>query len=288
MKIAVVGSINADLITKTSKVPKPGETITGLEFFIGEGGKGLNQAVAASRVESDVTLFGAIGKDSNGEFLLNSMKKNKVKSDYINICENTKTGVANIVLCNGENSIIVVQGANKECTPHYVNSVKKHILECDVIIMQLEIPMDTVKEVINFAYENNKIIILNPAPALKMDKALLQKVNYIIPNEHEYKILFDTNEPIDEILKKYPKKLIITNGDKGVWYCENNEVINIKAPKVEVVDTTGAGDTFIGTFASAIAKSVSLNEAIEFGVKCSSISVTKLGAQGGMPYLKDI
>lgn len=288
MKIAVIGSINADLVTKTTIIPKQGETINGLDFFIGEGGKGLNQAVAASRVEGDVTLFGAIGNDTNGEFLLNSMKKNKINIDYIKKCENEKTGIANIVLCNGENSIIIVQGANKECSAQYVNSVKKNILECDVVVMQLEVPINTVNEVINFAYENNKIIILNPAPAVKMDKALLQKINYIIPNEHEYKILFDTNEPIDEILKRYPKKLIITNGDKGVWYSENNEIINISAPKVDVVDTTGAGDTFIGTFASAITKGYSLKDAIEFGVKCSSISVTKLGAQGGMPYLKDI
>ncbi|WP_010294127.1 ribokinase [Clostridium senegalense] len=288
MKIAVIGSANADLVTKTNKLPKPGETLIGEGFFIGEGGKGLNQAVAASRIGGDVNFFGAIGKDTHGEFLLESMKKNNLKVKNIKICEQIKTGIANIMLCDGENSIVIVAGANSKCNIEYINSIKEKILECDIIVLQLEIPLDTVEFIINLAYKNNKKIILNPAPAIKLSKEIVDKVSYIIPNEHEYKVVLDTENAMEKELKKYPNKLIITNGENGVWYFDGKEVINIPAKKVKVIDTTGAGDTFVGTFAGAIANELALKEAIEFGVKCSGISVTKLGAQGGMPYLKDL
>lgn len=288
MKIAVIGSSNVDLVTKTKKVPIMGETIKGEEFFISEGGKGLNQAVAASRVGSDVEFFTAIGKDSHGEFLMESMKNNKLFIKNIKICENEKTGIANIVLSEGENSIIIVSGANSKCSKEYIQKVEKEILNCDIIVLQLEIPIDTVEEVIRVCKNKNKIIILNPAPAIKLSKNVIEDVTYIIPNEHEYKIILDTCESMDMILKKYPNKFIITNGDKGVWYNDGNKIINIPAKKVNVVDTTGAGDTFVGTFASALSRNLSLKDAIEFGVKCSSISVTKLGAQGGMPYIQDL
>ncbi|GAA0125771.1 ribokinase [Clostridium sp. CTA-19] len=288
MKIAVIGSANADLVTKTNKLPKPGETLIGESFFIGEGGKGLNQAVAASRIGGDVNFFGAIGKDTHGEFLLESMKKNNLKVKNIKICEQVKTGIANITLCDGENSIVIVAGANSKCNIEYISSIKEKILECDIIVLQLEIPLDTVEFIINLAYKNNKKIILNPAPAIKLSKEIVDKVSYIIPNEHEYKVVLHTENAMEKELEKYPNKLIITNGENGVWYFDGKEVVNIPAKKVKVIDTTGAGDTFVGTFAGAIANKFALKEAIEFGVKCSGISVTKLGAQGGMPYLKDL
>ncbi|NEU04773.1 ribokinase [Clostridium senegalense] len=288
MKIAVIGSANADLVTKTNKLPKPGETLIGESFFIGEGGKGLNQAVAASRIGGDVNFFGAIGKDTHGEFLLESMKKNNLKVKNIKICEQIKTGIANIMLCDGENSIVIVAGANSKCNIEYIKSIKEKILECDIIVLQLEIPLDTVEFIINLAYKNNKKIILNPAPAIKLSKEIVDKVSYIIPNEHEYKVVLHTENAMEKELEKYPNKLIITNGENGVWYFDGKEVVNIPAKKVKVIDTTGAGDTFVGTFAGAIANKFALKEAIEFGVKCSGISVTKLGAQGGMPYLKDL
>lgn len=289
-KIVVIGSINVDLVFISDIRPKAGETVLGNDFRTVAGGKGANQAVAAAKLGADVTMIGCIGDDSNGEFSLNNFKNLDVNTSCINKIKDTPTGVANIIVADNDNSIIVIAGANYKLNKELIDKYKKEILEADLVMLQLEIPMDTVDYVINFCYENNIKTILNPAPAIKLSKELIEKATYITPNEHECKIILDEDLDADikTILKRYPNKLIMTIGEKGVMYFDGDSIVTVPGYKVEAVDTTGAGDTFNGAFARAIVNNYNLKGAIDFANKAASKSVTKLGAQTGMPYLAEM
>lgn len=285
--IVVVGSINADLVFTSKKRPKAGETVLGEDFKLIPGGKGANQAVAASRLGANVTMLGCVGKDENGKFLINNLSKNNVNTKYIETIDNVPSGVASIVLAEGDNSIIVVPGANHSITKDMIDNHKDMLLNSKVVVLQLEIPISVVKYVIDICYENNIITILNPAPAIKLDPSILDKATYITPNEHECPIIFN-NDNVQSLLSKYPNKLLITEGSKGVKYNDSNSTRQIPTIKVDVVDTTGAGDTFNGAFATAVVNNYELEKAILFSNKAAALSVTKFGAQGGMPTLKDV
>lgn len=289
-KIVVIGSINVDLVFISDIRPKAGETVLGNDFRTVAGGKGANQAVAAAKLGADVTMIGCIGDDSNGEFSLNNFKSLNVDTSCINKIKDTPTGVANIIVADNDNSIIVVAGANYKLNKELIDRYKKEILEADLVMLQLEIPMDTVDYIINLCYENNIKTILNPAPAVKLSKELIEKATYITPNEHECKIILDEdlNADIETILKRYPNKLIMTIGEKGVMYFDAEKIVTVSGYKVEAVDTTGAGDTFNGAFARALVNNYNLKDAIDFANKAASKSVTKLGAQTGMPYLAEM
>lgn len=285
--IVVIGSINADLVFTSKKRPKAGETVLGEDFKIIPGGKGANQAVAASRLGANVTMLGCVGNDENGKFLINNLSKNNVNTKYIETIDNVPSGVASIVLAEGDNSIIVVPGANHSITKEMINNHKDILLNAKVVVLQLEIPISVVKYVIDICYENNIKTILNPAPAIKLDPSILDKATYITPNEHECPIIFN-NDNVQSLLSKYPNKLLITEGSKGVKYNDSNSTRQIQTIKVDVVDTTGAGDTFNGAFATAVVNNYELEKAILFSNKAAALSVTKFGAQGGMPTLKDV
>lgn len=289
-KIVVIGSINVDLVFISDIRPKAGETVLGSDFRTVAGGKGANQAVAAAKLGADVTMIGCVGDDSNGEFSLNNFKSLNVDTSCINKIKDTPTGVASIIVADNDNSIIVIAGANYKLNKELIDKYKKEILEADLVMLQLEIPMDTVDYVINFCYENNIKTILNPAPAVKLSKELIEKATYITPNEHECKIILDEdlNADIKTILKRYPNKLIMTIGEKGVMYFDGEAIVTVPGYKVEAVDTTGAGDTFNGAFARAIVNNYNLKDAIDFANKAASKSVMKLGAQTGMPYLSEM
>lgn len=289
-KIVVIGSINADLVFLSDIRPKAGETVLGNDFKTVPGGKGANQAVAASRLGSNVSMIGCVGNDSNGRFLLDNFNKNSVNIDSVRTKEGIPTGVANIIVAENDNSIIVISGANNEMNKEIIDENKDKILDADIVMLQLEIPLETVKYVIDYCYNNNIKTILNPAPAIKLDEDIIKKSTFLTPNEHECKLILglDNNVDIVDIIKKYPNKMFITLGEKGVMYYNGTEKIIVPSCKVEVVDTTGAGDTFNGAFASAVSKGSSINDAIKFANKASSKSVTKFGAQGGMPYLNEI
>lgn len=289
-KIVVIGSINADLVFSSDIRPKAGETVLGSDFKVVPGGKGANQAVAASRLGSDVSMIGCIGDDDNGKFLLDNFRKNNVEISSIEFKENVPTGVANIVVAENDNSIIVVSGANNDMNKRIIDKNKDKILEADIVMLQLEIPLETVKYVVDYCYNNNIKTILNPAPAIKLDNEIIDKVTFLTPNEHECKLILGLDNTVDvvDIIKKYPNKMLITLGEKGVMYYDGFEKIVVPSFKVEVVDTTGAGDTFNGAFASALSNGSSINSAIKFANKASSKSVTKFGAQGGMPYKNEI
>ncbi|MGG0718441.1 ribokinase [Robertmurraya massiliosenegalensis] len=287
-KIAVIGSINIDYFVESKVVPKFGETVTGENFFMAFGGKGANQAVAASRLGGDVTLFGSIGNDDQKVVLLNHFKKEHINIEYLNIVDSVSTGAAFIELHNSENRIIIVPGANQYTDINYIENNLDRLLEHDVFLFQMEIPLKTIEFLIPILSKHNKIIILDPAPAQHLSKGILDKVSYLTPNEHEFAVVINEKENQESALKKYPNKLIITEGEKGVSFYNGKEIIKVPARQTKAVDTTGAGDTFTGAFTVGISEGKTLEECIQFGTYAASIAVTKKGAQAGMPYKQEI
>jgi ribokinase len=285
--IVVVGSINADLVFEADKRPNPGETLIGKDFKTVPGGKGANQAIAASRLGAKVAMMGCLGEDQNGIFLEENLKVNKVETKFIKKVKGIPSGVAGITLAEGDNSIIVVPGANYEVDKTYIDKNIEVIKSAKIVLLQLEIPIEVVEYVIDICSKNKVKTILNPAPIQKLKEDTLEKLDYLTPNEHEFEILYGSKRE-EEMLKKHKNKLIITKGSEGVSFSDGDKVINVPSNKVEVVDTTGAGDTFNGSFAYSLVKGMSIKESIEFANKAAAISVTKFGAQGGMPTLKEL
>ncbi|WP_407270040.1 ribokinase [Radiobacillus sp. PE A8.2] len=283
-RIAVVGSINIDYFVESNKLPKFGETVMGNNFFMDLGGKGANQAVAVARLGGDVTLFGSIGNDEQRVLLINHFQNEKVGIDHLNVVEGVSTGAAFIQLFHSENRIIIVPGANEYTNANYSKKIKNQLLQYDVFLFQLEIPIETLEFLIPILHEHNKTIILDPAPAEKLDKDLLDQVTYLTPNEHEFATVLGHEEKISDTLIKYPNKVIVTCGEKGVVYHNGNKIVTIPARKVKAIDTTGAGDTFTGAFTVAVSKGKPLEECIQYGVYAASLSVMKKGAQAGMPF----
>lgn len=285
-EICVIGSCNMDLFYDTSRMPKQGETLIGNSFSEAYGGKGANQAIAIAKLGGKVSFIGKIGNDVYGQKLIDNFKDNNVNIDNLKT-SNTNTGLAIIGRCNNDNRIVIIPGANNQVTIGFIKEVEYKILNSDIIVCQLEIPIKTVEYIAKLCREHSKIFILNPAPAQKLSKNLIESSTYIIPNEIEIMEIFEEKD-IEKILQLYPEKVILTNGSKGVSYCIKNNIINISAVKVEVQDTTGAGDTFAGAFAYAISKGMEFTNAIEFANVAAALSVTKMGAQNGMPNLKQV
>lgn len=286
-KVVVVGSINVDMVFTSDIRPKAGETVLGRTFSLIQGGKGANQAVAAAKLGAETYMVGCVGNDSNGDFSLKNLQNMNVNTEAVKVVENAPTGVANIVVAENDNSIIVISGANFEVNKELIDNNKNLILSADIVLLQLEIPMETVEHVVEICAENKVKVLLNPAPAARLKKSIIEKAAYITPNEHELKLIFDSRAS-DEVLKNYPNKLIVTMGSKGVKYFDGNEIKEIPSNKVDVVDTTGAGDTFCGGLSAALVRGDSIEGAIRFANKAASYAVTKLGAQSGMPSLGDL
>lgn len=285
-KIVVVGSMNADLITTSSCFPQVGETIIGKSFTMLPGGKGANQAVCAGKLGADVTFIGCAGSDENGKFLLKNFKDNNVDISGIDILNEIPTGIAQIIVANNDNSIIVVPGANYEVTDAVIDKHIELINEADIVILQLEIPLKTVEYVIDLCHEKGKKVILNPAPSCNLDKSIIDKVTYLTPNEIELENIF--GESRDVVLEKYPNKVIMTSGKEGVFYHNGSQIVNVSGFEVKVVDTTGAGDSFNGGLAYALINNYELQEAIEFANKVASRTVQGLGAQAAMPSIEEV
>lgn len=286
-KIAVIGSINCDYFIEVDVSPKAGETQLGTNFFKGLGGKGANQAVAASRLGAAVTFFGSVGNDDNGIYVKKELNQEKVDTSFLNTT-NSPTGVAFVEISNAENRIVVVPGANSVTNASYVREFLKEILEHDIIIFQLEIPMETIEYLVPILHKENKIIIVNPAPALYMHKDIINKITYLTPNEHEYEIVLRESMDMENVLIKYPNKLVVTCGKNGVKFFNGENVVHIPAYPVKAVDTTGAGDTYCGAFAAALAENKSLIDCIKYGNLAAALSVLKKGAQKGMPHRKEV
>jgi ribokinase len=280
-KVTVIGSINIDLITKVSHWPKPGETIICHEFLQLPGGKGANQAVAAARLGAEVVMLGCVGDDPFGEFALNNLRNEGVLLNYVDQVRDFDTGKAFITISEGDNAIIVVPGANLACTPEWLAKYEKVIAASDVILLQMEIPIPTLMEAARLAKRYGVKVVLNPAPFQMIDHDFLELIDVLTPNEHEY-------QQLKPVLTDYTGILIVTRGEKGVTLITQDGVIEKPAIKVKVADTTGAGDTFNGAFAAKWSETKSLEEAVDFAIMASALSVTKIGAQSGMPKRDEI
>lgn len=282
--IAVVGSISMDLVAVSKKRPKAGETVIGEAFHTIPGGKGANQAVAAARLGANVAMVGAVGNDNYGTVVRKNLENERVFIDYVVPVTDTATGIAHIVLAEEDNSIVVVQGANALVNESVVDRSKDLLIKADMVVLQLEIPLETVKYVLAICEEHNIPVMLNPAPAQVLSEDILEKATYITPNEHECRIVLDDfTSPIEDLLAKYPNKLLMTEGSNGVRFHNGMGIVHVPSIAVDVVDTTGAGDTFNGALAVALSEGETLQKAIRFANIAGGLSVTKLGAQGGMP-----
>ncbi|MDR1781896.1 MAG: ribokinase [Bacilli bacterium] len=277
-KVIVVGSVNIDVVYKVDKLPQLGESIRGYDLMKLPGGKGLNQAIACKRVYEETIFLGCLGDDTN--LLKNVLLKDKINDKYL-LKSNTSTGTAIITLTNHDNTIVVIPGANDEVSIEYIKDNISLFTKDSIVLLQNEIPQETNEFIIDYCYNNGIEVIYNPAPARLIDKELLKKISYFTPNETEARTIFN-DDNLENIIKAYPKKVIITIGDKGVIYYDN-EIVNIKAKKVDVVDTTGAGDTLNGILCAYLAQGYSLKDALTFATKGASIACLSLGAQAGMP-----
>ncbi len=257
----------------------------GNSFFTTTGGKGANQAVAAARLSNKVYMIGAVGDDENGKQIIENLEQNNVDTTFMDKIENETSGTAHITLFEDDNRIIVVPAANNHVTPEKVLPKLERFGAGDIILMQHEIPEHTIKEVTDYAVKHDMKVILNPAPYRNIDKEIIDKVTWITPNESESELLFESG--VDEALKAYPRKLIVTKGAAGAMFYNDSQQL-VKGYKKKVVDTTGAGDTFNGALAVALIENKPLEEAVDFANLAGSFSVTGLGAQGAMPYRKEL
>lgn len=289
MKISVIGSINMDMTVTAERIPLKGETLRGSSIHYIPGGKGANQAVSMAKLGARVEMFGCIGDDEAGEKLLENLKSVGVGTSYIKVIKGVSTGIALITIGENDNTIIVVPGANDMVDKTYVDNIAETLLESDIVLLQHEIPIETVEYVIDLCTKHKVKVVLNPAPAYPLKKETIEKVTYLTPNEHEAVILFGKELSTEDLLKKYPEKLIITLGSEGVTTCLNGgEVLVIPARKAKVVDTTGAGDTLNGAFTVQIAKGADIKSALEYANIAASLSTEKFGAQGGMPTDEEV
>lgn len=297
-KVTVIGSANIDLVITTRQQPKMGETVFGKSFHEFLGGKGANQAVAAARLGGDVTFIGSVGKDHYGDLVIENLKKETVHVDNMIIADDVETGTAHITVTDHDNAIVVIQGANHQLSPTHIQALEEIIQTSDVIVLQLEIPVETVASAIRIADQSNIPIVLNPAPATALPKDLLSKVTYITPNETEIEALLDEKLADDNDYESAVKKLlsqgaehvVLTLGDKGVLHgtAKSDTITHYPSCEIQPVDTTGAGDTFNGAFAVSIALGKSVSESIIFANKAAALSITKLGAQTGMPTTEEV
>ncbi len=289
MKIAVIGSINIDMSFVSEHIPLKGETVFGKDIQYIPGGKGANQAVAIAKLGGDVTMFGCVGDDEHGNNMIENLKKYHIDSQYIKKQKGVSTGLAVITVADRDNTIVVIKGANEYVDISYIDSIKDVLMNYDMFVLQYEIPYETLEYIIDWCYENNKTVIFNPAPAGYVSDAMFEKCTYVTPNEHEVLQIFNHQYTLVELLKKYLMKLIVTLGSRGVAVGLNDhEIYNAPARSVEVVDTTGAGDTVNGALAYALSKDMDIKDALMFANAAASLSIQKYGAQGGMPTLEEV
>lgn len=296
-KIVVIGSCNMDMVITTDQLPKPGETVLGRNFRMFSGGKGANQAVAAARLGGHVTFITKIGNDLFGKRNIAQYENEHIDTRYIFSDPDLPTGVALIMVDkDGENCIAVASGANMLLKPGDIEKVKEVIDDCSILLLQLEIPMETVEYAAFLAYKKGLKVILNPAPAASLPDKLLKCLYAIIPNKKEAEklsgILIYDNESArraaDVIARKGVSKVIITLGEKGAFIKDEFDYYEIPANKVKAVDTTAAGDTFCGALCVALSEGFSIEEAAKMANKAASIAVSRQGAQSSIPYRHEI
>ena len=304
-EILVAGSLNADLVVRTPRFPEPGETISGEDLHVIPGGKGANQAVAAARHGANVRMLGRVGNDSFGDFLLDNLRANQVDFGYVQR-DQASTGTAIIIVdANGQNSIVLSAGANGNVSP--ADMKHESFSDRKLLLLQLEIPIPAVLTAAQRARENGLRVILNPAPARQLPEELIVLIDYLIPNETELSLLTDmdvTDRPSAEraaisLLERGVKNVIVTLGSRGALLVTGELVAHVDTFKVDVVDTTAAGDAFIGGFAYKLLESASLlaatqtratalQSAVRYACACGALATTKFGAQPSLPTKEEV
>jgi ribokinase len=303
--ILVIGSLNADLVVRALRFPQPGETISGEDLQTVPGGKGANQAVAAARQGASVAMAGRVGKDSFGPFLINSLKANQVDISHV-LADDSATGTAIIIVdSKGQNSIVLSAGANGRVLPQDIDALNT---DAKILLLQLEIPLETVIYAARWGKQNGMTVILNPAPAREVPDELIANADFILPNETELNLLTggtvtdnrSAEEAARALLKRGAKVVIVTLGEKGALVASSSQVTHVDAYKVSVIDTTAAGDAFIGGFASKILESDRLlstqegaparqiEEAVKYANACGALATTKFGAQPSLPTKEEV
>jgi len=292
--ILVVGSLNADLVVRAPRFPQPGETISGDDLQVIPGGKGANQAVAAARLGAKVSMLGRVGTDNFSDVLIGNLQQSNVDTAPIRR-DNASTGTAIIVVDkDGQNSIVLSPGANGKMTNADVENAS--FPSGGLLVLQLEIPLPTVIGAAQLAHKNGMRVLLNPAPAQQLPDELISLADFLIPNETELSLLAAT--PVSDIVsaEKAARKLlnggaknvVVTLGSKGAFFVNAETSGRVDAFKVDVVDTTAAGDAFVGGFATSILENKSLEESVRFGCACGALAATKFGAQPSLPTREDV
>jgi len=294
-KILVIGSLNIDFCIIADKIPKPSETVNADKLIINNGGKGANQAYTIGKLGGNVSMIGAVGNDIYGKNIKKSLNNVNVNVDNIMELEE-ETGKAFInVDSKGENSISIIHGANYKVTPDFIKKYKKEIYDADIILLQLEIPLDTIKVILEYA--KGKMVIIDPAPATKEFMDLdLTDVYLIKPNESELSVLTNTElknkedieQAANQLLKKGVKNILVSLGSKGSCLITKEQTLYFASKKVPVKDTTAAGDSFIASICLKLSQNKSLEESIEFATIVSSLVVQKTGAQNSIPDFSEV
>lgn len=291
-KVVVIGSSNTDMTIKGDRLPKPGETVLGGEFRMGPGGKGANQAVAAQRLGADVSFICKVGRDIFGDNAIAGYQKEGI--DCSRILRSDKASGTALILVDGnaENCIAVAPGANADLTPEDVDSVADVIRSADYLILQLEIPVESVLRAAKIAHEAGVYVILNPAPACHLPDELFGYISLITPNQTESALLSGVGDNLDAAVEKLMqlgvKDVVVTLGSKGSLVISEGAKTLVPSLKVKAVDTTAAGDTFCGALCVALSEGCSLVDAAGFATKASALTVQKMGAQDSIPFRSDI
>ncbi|HSQ25807.1 MAG TPA: ribokinase [Anaerolineales bacterium] len=291
-KIIVIGSLNMDLIVRSPHIPAPGETVLGSTFATAGGGKGANQAVAAARLGARVSMVGRVGDDSYGDVLLQSLQSDGVDTRFVQRDPNQPTGLALITVDDhGENSIVVVSGANWQVSTADIERAADEIANADALVLQLEIPLESVEYAVRLAHQRQIPVILNPAPAQALPASLLQHVAYLVPNESEAALLSGTTvtdshtaqEAIARIRQSGVNTVIMTRGSQGAFVSGASGTYSVPAFQVNPVDTTAAGDAFVAGLAFGIASNQPLKQAVRLAAAAGALATTKPGAQPSLP-----
>ena len=290
--VFVLGSINQDFVLKVERRPEPGETVTNAELSTHNGGKGANQAAAAALLGTSVTMLGRVGDDEFGGPLMQALREKGIDTSLVERASGKSTGAAFITVTpDGENAITVAPGANRSLTPGDVEAAAEAIGDARVFVAQMEVPVQTVLRAVEVAAEEGTRALVNLAPTFEVPRDLLEKLDPLVVNEHEAAFLLGREvegvkgalSAAPELLSSGPRSAVITIGEEGAVLADGESVEHLPAPEVEVVDTTGAGDAFVGALATQIARGASLREAVAYAVRAGAAAVTKEGAQGALP-----
>ncbi len=293
VQIVVVGSANTDFIVPVPKIPSPGETVLGGDLIRAEGGKGANQAVSAQRLGAQVTLVACLGEDDLGSAYLKKLEQEGVDLRYIRRTAKRPSGVALIFVDNrGQNAIAVAPGANSELSPGDVERAELAIASCQMVLLQLEVPLETVEKAITLAKKHGKLVLLNPAPAQTLPETLLKQIDLLVPNEKEAMALVGRRGDPASLARRLQEMgaqtVVVTLGGKGCFVASRDARFTVPAFPVQAVDATAAGDCFVGALGVALAEGQSLKEAVTFANAAAALSVTKMGAQPSLPPREEV